>query len=139
MFSYAFAFIFSAHVAAQENVIYDASGDYIKDCKHSTCAGLAALRWSKSHPFAVAVAVRMGTKPAVTDDQIKMVLTRDFANHGVKEIKFFYEYHDAVASVMTLHVRGGTEGGFVISDVRQEVEGIAERARNQNPATITGS
>lgn len=67
-----------------------------------------------------------------------MVLTRDFENYGVKEIKFFYEYYDAIASVMTLHVRGGTEGGFVISDVRQEVEGIAERAKNQNPATIEG-
>ena len=113
---------------------YDASGDYITDCKYATCVGLEGLRWSEKHPFGVAVAVSMGTKPAVTDDQIKMVLTRDFNFFGVEEIKFFYENHEAVASVMTLHVRGGTEGPFVISNVRDEIEAVASRAKNKNPA-----
>ena len=78
----------------------------------------------------------MGTRPAVTDDQIKMVLTRDFQYFGVEHIRFFYEQNDVPASVMTLHVRGGTEGPFVIDDVRQQVKSIAERAKNNNPATI---
>lgn len=65
---FALAVLNGGFATAQEAISYDASGDYIKDCKYSTCVGLSALRWSKSHPFGVAVAVRMGTKPAVTDD-----------------------------------------------------------------------
>ena len=94
------------------------------------------MRWSGKNPFGVAVSVRMGTRPAVTDDQIKMVLTRDFQYYGVDEIKFFYEQNDVPASVMALHVRGGTEGPFVIDEVRQQVKLIAERAKNNNPALI---
>ena len=97
---------------------------------------MAGSEWSEKNPFGVAVSVRMGTRPAVTDDQIKMVLTRDFQHHGIEQIRFFYESHDAVASVITLHVRGGTEGPFVIGNVRQEIEMIARRAKNQNPATL---
>lgn len=115
---------------------YSAKDDYIKDCKYATCVGLAAMRWSKKHPFGVAVGVSMGTEPAVTDDQIKMVLTRDFKANGVNHVKFFFEQNDVPASVMTLHVRGGTEGVFNISNVRQEVKGIANRAKNTNPATL---
>lgn len=94
------------------------------------------MRWSRENPFAVAVSVRMGLEPAVTDNQIKTVLTRDFRHYGVKEIQFFYEQNDVPASVIKLHVRGGTEGPFVISTVRQEVEVIALRAKNTNPATL---
>lgn len=115
---------------------YDASPDYIQDCKYATCVGLAGLEWSKDNPFGVAVAVSMGTKPAVTDDQIKMVLTRDFKHYGVDHIKFYFEQNDAVASVIRLHVRGGVEGPFVISNVRQEIQNVAKRALNKNPAMI---
>ncbi len=115
---------------------YDASGDYILDCEYATCVGLAAMRWSKQNPFGVAIGVRMGTKPAVTDDQIKMVLTRDLNHYGITNIKFFYEQNDAIASGITLHVRGGTEGVFMISNVRQEIELIAERAKNSHPVTL---
>ena len=123
---------------AEDEEQFDASGDYITDCKYATCVGLAGSEWSENHPFGVAVAVSMGREPAVTDAQIKMVLTRDFKHYGIDHIKFFYEYHEGVASAITLHVRGGTEGPFVISNVREEVEMIAKRANNKNPATITG-
>ena len=123
-------------VVAQDADKYDASGDYIKDCEFATCVGLAGSEWSENNPYGVAIAVRMGAKPAVTDDQIKMILTKDLNHYGIEKVKFFYESHNAVASVMTLHVRGGTEGGFVISNVRQEIEGIAERAKNRNQATV---
>ena len=116
---------------------YNASGDYITDCKYATCVGMAGSEWSEKHPFGVAVSVRMGTRPAVTDDQIKMVLTRDFEHYGVTQIRFFYEQNDVPASVMKLHVRGGTEGPFVIDDVRQHVRSIADRAKNENPALIS--
>lgn len=115
---------------------FDASTDYIKDCEFATCVGLVAMRWSKEHPFGVAVGVRMGTKPAVTDDQIKMVLTQDLNYYGVENVKFFFENHRGVASAISLHVRGGTEGPLLISTVRQEIEVIAERAKNKNPATV---
>ena len=97
---------------------------------------MAGSEWSEKNPFGVAVSVRMGTRPAVTDDQIKMVLTRDFQHYGISRLKFFYEEYRGVASSIRLHVRGGTEGPFVIGNVRQEIEGLAERAKNKNPATI---
>lgn len=97
---------------------------------------MAGSEWSEKNPFGVAVSVRIGTQPAVTDDQIKMVLTQDFQHYGISNIKFFYEKNDVPASVMRLHVRGGTEGPFVISNVRQEIETVAQRAKNNNPATL---
>lgn len=126
-------FAFSAHLKAEE---FDASGDYIKDCKFATCVGLAGLRWSKKNPFGVAISVRMGTKPAVTDDQIKTVLIRHLNHYGIENIKFFYEYHRAPASAMALHVRGGTEGPFGIHNILKELKEIAKRAKNTNPATM---
>ena len=117
---------------------FDASADYIKNCKYATCVGMAGSEWSESHPFGVAVGVSMGTKPAVTDDQIKMVLTHDLSQRGINQVRFFYEQNDVPASVMTLHVRGGTEGPFVIDNVREQIEAIAKRAKNRNPALITG-
>ena len=125
------AFLFPFFAYAED---ISAEHDYIQDCQFATCVGLAGLRWSKEHPYGVAVAVRIGTKPAVTDDQIKMVLTNDLNHYGITEIKFFYENHDGVASGISLHVRGGTEGPFVISNVRQEIPLIAKRAKIKNPA-----
>lgn len=121
-------------VYAEEN--YDASDDYIRDCKFATCVGLAGLRWSKKNPFGVAVSVSMGTKPAVTDDQIKTVLIRHLSHYGIENIKFFYEQNDVPASTMALHVRGGTEGPFGIHNILEELEEIAKRAQNTNPATM---
>lgn len=127
----------SASVAGPDSTAFNASPDYIKDCKYATCVGMAGSEWSENNPFGVAVSVRMGTQPAVTDSQIKMVLTSDFAHYGVTNVKFFYEQNDVPASVIRLHVRGGTEGPFIISNVRQEIELIAQRAKNKNPAMIT--
>ena len=75
----------------------------------------------------------MGTQPAVTDDQIKTVLTKDFEKHGMTSIKFFYEQNDAPATGIAFHIRGGMEGLFFIDDVREKVESIARRAANTNP------
>lgn len=75
----------------------------------------------------------MGTQPVVTDDQIKTVLTRDFAKYGMTDIKFFFEQNDAPATGITFHVRGGTEGIFMIDNVREQISVIARRAANTNP------
>jgi len=107
-----------------------AADDYINHCKYATCVGIAASEWSEKHPFGVAISVRMGTQPVVTDDQIKMVLMKDFKKHGIQEIKFFFEQNDTPATGIFLHVRGGTEGLFLIDTVRQHVSSIAERAQN---------
>lgn len=108
-----------------------AKSDYIT-CWKQPCVLVEGSKWSEQHPNGVAVAVRMGTRPAVTDDQIKMVLTHDLVKHGVTNIKFFYEQNDAPASGIFLHVRGGTKGLFTISDVRQQIPEIAKRALNEN-------
>lgn len=106
--------------------------DYIP-CDVQPCVDIAGSEWSEKNPNGVAVGVAMGVKPAVTDEQIKMVLTHDLTKHGVKNIKFFYEQNDAPASVITLHVRGGSEGPFLIGNVREQIPSIARRALNTNP------
>jgi len=108
-----------------------AKDDYVT-CWKQPCVRVAGSEWSEKNPNGVAVSVRMGVKPAVTDDQIKMVLANDLKKHGVKNIKFFYEQNDAVASGIALHVRGGTDGVFTISNVREEIPPIARRALNKN-------
>ena len=85
------------------------------------------------NPHGVAISVAMGTKPVVTDDDIKNVLTRDLNKHGVTRIKFFFEQNDMPASGIAFHVRGGTEGIYLIDNVREQVEAIARRAKDRNP------
>ena len=77
--------------------------------------------------------MRMGTQPAVTDEELQSVLRSDFAKHGVEDVQFYFEQYDAKASVISFHIRGGTEGPFVISNVRQEIPKVANRAKNKNP------
>ncbi|MGH1439753.1 MAG: hypothetical protein ACRBBR_06555 [Cellvibrionaceae bacterium] len=125
-----------ARISLGEQKTFDATPDYIKNCKYATCVGIAGSEWSENNPFGVAISVRMGTKSAVTDDQIKMVLSNDFKHYGIGQIKFFFEQNDTPASGMYLHVRGGTEGPFDIGNVRKEVGSVARRAKNKNPATL---
>ena len=82
-----FCFGFPQHLSAQDAAGYDASGDYIRDCSYATCVKLLGSEWSENNPFGVAVSVRMGTQPAMTDDQIKLVLTRDFKRLARKEVR----------------------------------------------------
>ena len=93
---------------------------------------VAGSEWSENNPNGVGVSVRMGVESAVTDNEIKMVLTRDLKKHGVTDLKFFFEQNDAPATGMFLHVRGGTKGPYFISDVRDQIPGTARRALSKN-------
>jgi len=119
-------------VAFAQDALPSAKNDYIP-CDVQPCVTIAGSEWSEKNQNGVAVAVRMGIKPAVTDVEIKMVLTHDLTKNGVKNIKFFYEQNDAPASGIFLHVRGGLEGPFLIDTVRQQIPLIAKRALNDNP------
>ena len=94
---------------------------------------VAGSEWSEKNQNGVAIAVRMGLKPAVTDDEIKMVLTRDFEKQGLTNVRFFFEQNDAPANLIFFHIRGGTEGPYLIDSVRQAVPKSAMRALNTNP------
>jgi len=109
-----------------------AKSDYVT-CWKQPCVYDEGINWSKKNSNGVGISVRMGAEPVVTDDKIKEVLTRDFAKNGVRHIKFFFEQNDAPASVITFHIRGGAEGLFLIDSVRDQVTGIAKRAKNTNP------
>lgn len=118
-------------VRAQETETFDASGDYITDCKYASCVKLQGSRWSKSHIDGVAVSVRMGTQPVVSDDKIKEVITKDFRNNGINDLKFFFDHIDAPASGVSFHVRGGTEGPYLIGqDLRDRIPQIAHYLKN---------
>ncbi|MCH9639535.1 MAG: hypothetical protein K0U40_08585 [Betaproteobacteria bacterium] len=124
--------IFGGKVALAQNTLPSVKNDYIP-CDVQPCVTIAGSEWSEKNPNGVAVAVRMGVKPAVTDAEIKMVLTHDLKKHGVNNIKFFYEQNDAPASGIFLHVRDGLEGPFLIDTVREQIPFIARRALNTNP------
>ncbi len=109
-----------------------AKDDYVT-CWKQPCVYDEGIAWSKKNQNGVAVSVRVGQKAAVTDDQIKQVITNDFKHYGVKEMKFFFEKFKGSSSVIALHVRGGIEGTFGIHNVRDEIKSIAKRAKNTDP------
>lgn len=108
-----------------------AKDDYIP-CDVQPCVTLAGSEWSEKNLSGVAVGIAMGTKPAATDNQIKQVILGDLKYYKVEEFKFFYEQNDAPATVFTFHVRGGTEGPFLIGEIRSQIPIIAKRALNTN-------
>ncbi|SHL59051.1 hypothetical protein SAMN05216428_1042 [Nitrosospira sp. Nsp11] len=123
---------FGSNTGYAKDALLSAKKDYIT-CWKQPCVMVAGSEWSEKNPNGVGIAVAMGTQPGVTDDQIKTVLTRDFAAHGMRNIKFFFEQNDAPALGITFHVRGGTKGIFTIDDVREQIPAIAKRAANTNP------
>jgi len=126
------ALFFGGGVALAQDALLSAKDDYIT-CWKQPCVDVAGSEWSEKNQNGVAVSVRMGTKPAVTDDQIKMVLIHDLTKHGIKNIKFFFEQNDAPSNLIFLHVRGGLEGPFLIGNVRKQIPAITRRALNTNP------
>lgn len=124
--------ISNGRIAFAQDKLLSAKDDYIT-CWKQPCVYVEGSKWSEKNPNGVGISVAMGTQPVVTDDQIKTVLTRDFKKHGMVNIKFFYEQNDAPASGIAFHIRGGTEGLFLIDNVREQVAGIARRAANTNP------
>lgn len=109
-----------------------AKEDYVT-CWKQPCIYTPAIEWSVNNPSGVAIAVAMGTQAVVTDDQIKEVLIRDFKNNGLTNLKFFFEQNDTPASGITFHVRGGTEGIYLIDNVRDKIATTSKRAKNTNP------
>ena len=119
-----------AYGAEPESV--SAKDDYVT-CWKQPCVLAEGSKWSERNPNGVAVSIRMGMKSAATDDQLKNVLLSDLKYYKVEKIQFFYEQNDVPASIFFLHVRGGTEGPFLIGDIRGKIQTIAERALNTNP------
>ena len=109
-----------------------AKDDYVT-CWKQPCIYTPASEWSEKNPNGVAVGVAMGTKPIATDGEIKAVITSDFKYYGVTNTKFFFEQNDAPATVLTFHIRGGTEGFYLVTEMRQHIPKLASRALNDNP------
>jgi len=123
--------VYAPALFAQDGEI-SAKNDYVT-CWKQPCVYSEGSKWSENNPNGVAISIRMGKKAAVTDNQIKQVLTADLRHYGVSNIKFFYEKFEGNSSAISLHVRGGTEGIFTIANVRGEIEAISKRAKNTNP------
>ena len=120
-------------VHAQDRKWLSAKNDYIT-CRQQPCVRVAGSIWSEKNPNGVAVSVRMGTEPLISDSQIKTVLSEDLSYFGVSHVKFFFEQNDVAATGVAYHVRGGTEGLFRVTEMRDAVEAIAARAKNRDPA-----
>ena len=102
-------------------------------CWKQPCVFAAGSQWSEKFPNAVGISVRMGVQSVLTDSQIKTVLTEDFRHYGVNNLRFFFEQNDAKATGVAFHIRGGTEGLFLLTEMRAEVGQLASRAKNTNP------
>ncbi len=124
--------VWFAPTYSAEQTTNSAKNDYIT-CWKQPCIYTAGSQWSEKNPNGVAVAVAIGKQSVVTDDQVKQVITADLNHYGVKNIKFFFENYEGVATAIALHVRGGTEGTYGIDTVRDEIKSIAQRAKNTNP------
>lgn len=96
---------------------------------YSQNAMMDATRWSKEHLDGVAIAVRFGTVPDVNQQQIEAVFRKDFGQHGVNNLKFFYDQNDALATGFTMHFDGATYGAYTIKDVRQNVQQVAQQVK----------
>jgi len=131
-----FGAVFDANAAdpiqSPTEQIISAKGDYVT-CWKQPCVRVAGSKWSEKNPNGIAVSIRMGTAPAATDDQLKYVLSSDLKHYKIKKFKFFYEQNDAAATVFALHIRGGTEGPFLIGDIREQIQVIAKRVLNTEP------
>jgi len=60
---------FPAHGAEPEPI--SAKDDYVT-CWKQPCVMVAGSEWSEKNPNSVGVAVRMGTEPIATDDEINL-------------------------------------------------------------------
>lgn len=119
-------------MAAQEREWLSVKEDYVT-CWRQPCVFAAGSQWSTKNPNGIAVAVRMGTKPLISDTQIKTVLTNDFKHYGLLNVSFFFEQNDARSTVVAFHIRGGTEGPYYVTDMRNVVSFLVKRAQNENP------
>jgi len=124
-------FLFIPNVWAQV-VEISAKDDYVA-CWKQPCIYVPASEWSEKNPNGVGIAVAMGTKSIATDDQIKEVLLRDFTHYQMKQVKFFFEKNDTPATSIAFHVRGGSEGPYLLLDAKKELKKIAKRAANTTP------
>lgn len=117
----------------------DANLNYVQNCVSGNCASTHGSRWSSANPNGVAVSVSMGLQPLTSDDRIQQVLTKGLELHGVENIKFFFEQNDASASLISFHVRGGTEGPHRVSGkIKQVVEEVARYAKTDDPVLLAG-
>jgi hypothetical protein len=93
--------------------------DYVTDCKSNSCAPGEAAGWSSKpeNENAVAVAIRMGTEKQLPDFEIKSILLGVFEKAGISanNVRFFFEDNDIKGTGLSYHVRGGTDGPFVLN------------------------
>lgn len=128
----------SFQALAQEphaSIEVSAKDDYIT-CWKQPCVLVAGSKWSEKNPNGVAIAVRMGVEPIATDNEVKGILTNDFKYYGVTNIRFFFEQNDAIATGIAFHIRGGTDGLYRVTEMREQVSKLAKRAKNDNPLFI---
>lgn len=109
--------------AVNADATHSVKDDYIVDCPYAACAKYDASAWSgkPENANAIGISVRVGTKPAVTDAQIKQVLLHDLKQNDTHNTKFFFEQGTTIASRIFIHVKGGTDGPYVIDNIRQRI------------------
>nr|GGI02076.1 hypothetical protein GCM10011355_34230 [Aquisalinus luteolus] len=104
--------------AAQESV---SSVQILEDADH------AANMWVVDNPSRLAVSVAIGRDTLVAADKVEEVLRRDFAQHGVTNIKFFYEMGGSGDSTVFYHIDGNAWGPYSLARARDFVSESASQ------------
>ena len=83
-------------------------------------ADAPAQIWAEDNPDSIAVSIRLGPETTVPVATIEHWLKRDFAEHGVTRVRFFYERGPAGSSVF-YHSRNHAWGPFALADSRAQI------------------
>lgn len=101
------------------------------ECRSGNCARTDAARWSDlpENTRNIAISIRMGTKPAVTLDELIEFLAKGFSIHDIETVKFFHEQNDAPAIGIAIHLRGGTDGVYTLANVEEIKKAVKRNSR----------
>jgi len=92
-------------------------------------AHFEADRWVVDQRGRLAVAVSIGEDTLVPSERVEEVLRTDFAEHGLTNVRFFFEQGGAGDSAVSYHSDIYSSGPYPLGTARDHVEDIARRVR----------
>lgn len=89
----------------------------------------AAGQWARQNNDGIAIAVRLGSDTPISPDTIEQALRRDFAEHGVHRLRFYFERSGSGGSSAVYQSSNHVWGPFGLAEARGQVEVAARQLR----------
>lgn len=90
-------------------------------------ANVPAQRWAEANPDGIAITIRLGSGTEVPPEVIQATLRRDFQQHGVRKVRFFWERGGNGGSSAVFGTRNHVWGPFGLADSRDRVAETASQ------------